>query len=644
MSPRAKELFEAHRDHILRRTDRLFAGLMLFQFVGGLIAALVISPRAWSGAMSQVHLHVWAALLLGGLIASLPIALALLVPGRFITRCVIATAQMLFSALLIHLTGGRIETHFHVFGSLAVLAFYRDWRVFIPATLVVGLDHLIRGIYWPESVYGVLTASPWRSLEHAGWVIFEDIFLIRSCFQSIREMRDIAAKRAQLEGTNAIVEQQVRQRTAELVQRTAALQQEVAERERVEQALREMNMALANAMPGISKLDSQGRYVQVNDVYAEMIGYRPEELIGMSWEKTVHPDDHRAAVQAYQRMLRTGIAELEARAVRKDGSQFFKLVMMVKISAPDGQTLGHHCFMRDISERRRAEAERDDLHRQLLEVSRRAGMAEVATGVLHNVGNVLNSVNVSVTLVAEKVRKSEAPDLVKIADLLNRADDLGQFITSDSKGKLIPQFLAGLGAQLVAEQTVMLTELQSLTKNVEHIKDIVTMQQSYARVSGVTESVNLAQLVEDAVRINSAALQRHGIELVRDYEDIPPVVLDKQKVLQVLVNLINNAKYAISDGGKPQRVLTIRVAATGDETGRARIEVRDNGIGIPPENLTRIFSHGFTTRKHGHGFGLHSCSLTAKEMGGCLRAHSDGPGKGATFTLELPLATANADL
>jgi PAS domain S-box-containing protein len=505
---------------------------------------------------------------------------------------------------------------------------------------VVGLDHLIRGMYWPESVYGVLTASPWRSLEHAAWVIFEDIFLIRSCFQGIREMKDIAEKRAQLEGTNAIVEEQVRQRTAELVQQTAALQEEVTERKRVEQALREMNMALANAMPGISRLDSQGHYVQVNDIYAEMIGYRPGELIGASWHKTVHPDDHPAAIQAYQRMLRTGIAELEARAVRKDGTQFHKLVMMVKISAPDGQMLGHHCFMRDISERKRAEAEREDLHRQLLDASRRAGMAEVATGVLHNVGNVLNSVNVSATLVAEKVRKSEAPDLLKVADLMARADDLASFITTDHKGKLIPQYLAGLGTHLAAEQTVILTELQSLTRNVEHIKDIVTMQQSYARVSGVVESVNLPQLVEDAVRINSAALQRHGIELIRDYRAVSPVVLDKQRVLQILVNLINNAKYAISDGGKQERVLTIRIDAAGAEEGRARIEVIDNGIGIPSENLTRIFSHGFTTRKHGHGFGLHSCSLAAKEMGGSLMARSAGVGTGATFTLELPLGTA----
>src|SRR5947209_7317320 len=154
---------------------------MLFQWLGGIIIALSVSPRTWAGQTSTIHPHVLAAIFLGGAIATFPVALALLRPGAAVTRYTISIAQMLFSSLLIHLTGGRIETHFHVFGSLAFLAFYRDWKVLIPATIVVALDHFLRGIFWPYSVYGVLTATPWRSLEHAGWVVFEDIFLIASC-------------------------------------------------------------------------------------------------------------------------------------------------------------------------------------------------------------------------------------------------------------------------------------------------------------------------------------------------------------------------------------------------------------------------------------------------------------------------------
>jgi two-component system, sensor histidine kinase and response regulator len=203
---RAKFLFDENRRTNYKRIDRLFAGLMCFQWLAGVIAALVISPRAWAGSVSHIHLHIWAAVLLGGIITIFPVALAILRPGEPLTRYTIAVAQMLMSGLLIHLSGGRIETHFHVFGSLAFLAFYRDWRVFIPATIVVALDHFLRGVYWPQSVFGVLAPSQWRWVEHAAWVIFENIFLIQSCLQTTAEMRESAAKQAELEATRTVAE------------------------------------------------------------------------------------------------------------------------------------------------------------------------------------------------------------------------------------------------------------------------------------------------------------------------------------------------------------------------------------------------------------------------------------------------------
>src|SRR3954447_1742204 len=168
---RAAELFEEYQSNLHRHTDRLFAGLLGFQWIAGIIFALWISPLAWYGPVSRTHLHVWAAIVLGGIISLFPAALGALRPGRTSTRYTIAVAQMLMGALLIHLTGGRIETHFHVFGSLAFLAFYRDWRVLVPATIVVALDHFIRGLFWPQSVYGVVVPSQWRWIEHAAWVI-----------------------------------------------------------------------------------------------------------------------------------------------------------------------------------------------------------------------------------------------------------------------------------------------------------------------------------------------------------------------------------------------------------------------------------------------------------------------------------------
>ena len=198
---RAATLFAENEHELHRRTDRLFAALMLVQWVASIAFAIWVSPYTWEGPVSRTHLHVWAAIVVGGAISVFPALLGLLRPGHTSTRYTIATAQMLMGALLIHLTGGRIETHFHVFGSLAFLAFYRDWRVLVPATIVVAADHFLRGLYWPESVYGVVVASQWRWLEHAAWVVFEDSILVVACRRSVVEMWQSAERTAALEET-----------------------------------------------------------------------------------------------------------------------------------------------------------------------------------------------------------------------------------------------------------------------------------------------------------------------------------------------------------------------------------------------------------------------------------------------------------
>ena len=239
-APRIRQLFVEQQQNIFQRTDRMFAGLMLFQWLAGIAAALWISPKTWSGVYSQTHLHVWAAVFLGGAITLFPVYLALRHSGRTLTRHMVAMSQMFMGALLIHLTGGRIETHFHVFGSLAFLAFYRDWRVLISATAVVAVDHCVRGLFWPQSVFGVLTASPWRWVEHAGWVVFEDVFLVYSIRQSVREMFGVAAHRANLEALNESFEYKVAERTTELTQ-------EIAVRRRTETALQHAKEAAESA-------------------------------------------------------------------------------------------------------------------------------------------------------------------------------------------------------------------------------------------------------------------------------------------------------------------------------------------------------------------------------------------------------------
>ena len=223
VATRAAEILAERRDLVYARTDRWFAWLMAAEYVAGIAVSLIVSPRTWSGASSQLHLHVVAAVALGALIVSLPILLAWRMPGRRITRHVVAAGQMLMSALLIHLSGGRIETHFHVFGSLAFLAFYRDWHILITATVVVALDHFLRGVFWPQSVFGTLVSSPYRWIEHAGWVLFEVWFLRLACIQNQSEMASDARQRAALEYAHEITEQEVASRTADLARKNQEL-------------------------------------------------------------------------------------------------------------------------------------------------------------------------------------------------------------------------------------------------------------------------------------------------------------------------------------------------------------------------------------------------------------------------------------
>ena len=283
-----------------------------------------------------------------------------------------------------------------------------------------------------------------------------------------------------------------------------------------------------------------------------------------------------------------------------------------------------------------------DTQSELLDTARQAGMAEIATNVLHNVGNVLNSVNISADLVTRKLRSSKALGLGKAMQLINEhTEDLGSFLSEDAKGKLLPGYLNQLVDAIALEQQGMTDELAQLTKSVDHIKDIVATQQSYAGANSLMEPVHISELLEDALRMNSGALTRHHVTVVKEYSDVPRVMGDKHRLLLILINLISNAKYAMSDLSDRPRQMTLGVKIVDDAI--LQVSVKDDGEGIPEENMTRIFAHGFTTRKEGHGFGLHSCALAAIEMNGHLTAHSDGPGKGAQFTLQIPLKTVAGD-
>ena len=296
---------------------------------------------------------------------------------------------------------------------------------------------------------------------------------------------------------------------------------------------------------------------------------------------------------------------------------------------------------REIEERERVQMEAEKIHRQLLTTSRMAGMADVATNVLHNVGNVLNGVNVLASSIASHVQKSKTSGVSNLATLLaQHQTDLGHFLTEDANGKHIPTYLQHLGTHLEEEQSRLVEKIKSLTESIQHIKEIVAMQQNYAKVSGILETISFSEIVEDALKMCREALDRHQIKVVRDYAEMPPAIFDRHKVLQILFNLLDNAKHACEACNHAEKQVTVKIYKPGDE--KVQVEVTDNGVGIPPENLNRIFTQGFSTRKDGHGFGLHSSILAAQDMGGSLAVRSDGLDKGATFILRMPLIIKDA--
>ncbi len=390
--------------------------------------------------------------------------------------------------------------------------------------------------------------------------------------------------------------------------------------------------------------DRDSRFIAVSRSKALRHGLLTSDLVAGKTDADFFSETHaRRAREDEEQIMRTGaamIGKLE-KITWPDGRETWAVSNKMPLRDGSGEIIGTFGISKDVTDQKIMEASLEKAHRDLVDTSRLAGMAEVATGVLHNVGNVLNSLNVSATMIASGLRQSKTQSLAKVSDLMRaHADDLGAFLTTDPKGQLIPAFIESLARHALEERERLIQEVDSLQKNIDHIKEIVAMQQAYATMVGHVEPLDAKALMEDSLSMNIGALHRHDVRVVRDFQAVPPVVAEKAKVLQILVNLIRNAKYACDEGGVNDKVLTLRIEP--GAPGRVRFVVEDDGVGIPAENLTRIFAHGFTTRPTGHGFGLHSSALAARDMDGTLTAQSNGPGTGATFVLDLPVASAEA--
>lgn len=875
------ELFKSRYLKECNRVNRFMIWLMVVQWFAGIAFAVFYSPVTWIGQSYSVHVHVWASVLLGGAISGFSILWTKTFPESVHTRHVNAIAQMLWSALLIHLTGGRIETHFHVFASLAILSIYRDWKILITATIVVAVDHFIRGVFYPLSAFGIVTESPYRWIEHAAWVIFEVSFLAPGCMRLRNEIRELCVRQTEIEQAKKSVEKKVQERTSELTtanQRLAqktqeaeklalvarytdnavvitdensriewvnegftritgysleevknrksdfqhgpvtdrktlnrmrsaienrngfdaeiinyrkngepywlaiearpipdehgnisqfiAIQSDVTERKHMEMSLAATEQrlrSLVNNVPGAfyrCQTDDDRTMIFMSNAIEEIAGYSPGDFVAersICKADIVHPEDKQLFTTAINRAIADqGDYEIEYRIIgrnqnikwvwergqclladgtkvldgmifdvtdrklseaeiaskgqvieeslneififdatslkflyanrggrsnigysleelqeltpldikpdfsmdsfrqmvrplqsgekqqilfqtvhrRKDGSSY-----VAEIRLQQSRYQNRDVFLAmilDVTERVEAENRNSQLQRELVDASRKAGMADVATGVLHNVGNILNSVNISAALIRKKFQNSALSNLEKASDLISAHEtDFEQFVATDDRGKKLPNYIVLVTDALKREREQIDVEFDDLAKNVEHIKDIVSVQQSMAKSSGLQQLLSAAELVNDSLTANKGTLLNHRVAISTDIEQrLPQLVSDKHKILQILINLIGNAKDAVVEckTTKPEIKITVRRVDDG-----ILFEVADNGIGIEKERLDQIFQHGFTSKESGHGFGLHSSANSATELGGNLTVSSSGIGQGAAFQLWLPV-------
>ncbi len=607
ISARTAELFHEQQQNIVRHADRILVRLMICQWFFGIAAAYWISPRAWVGSQSQINLHVWAAIFFGGMVTSVPVLLGMLQPGKAFTRHALAIGQMLMSALLIHLTGGRIETHFHIFGSLAILAFYRDWKVLVSASAVVFLDHIYGGIFWPESTYGVLYATIWRSLEHVGWVIFEVAFLIISIRKSLSEMHLVAERQARLEYLKAGIEQTVAERTADLTR-------ENTERRQAEERLRRSQAQLAQAQQiarmGSWEWDLVENKVTWSEETQRLYGRQPEDL-GSPMETCldrVHPDDMARVNKTMAEALRTRQSFVcDHRVIMPDGTERIMQGRGEILLDSQGEPIRMFGIVQDITESKRAADALQRSEEQLRQSQKMEAVGRLAGGVAHDFNNLLTVIGGYCSLSLQQINGN--PQLQKNVGEILKASDRAAALTS--------QLLAFSRKQVLQPRVLQLNEV------------VRGMEKMLRRLIG--EDVELSTTFDPV---------------------LGHVLADPGQIEQVLMNLAVNARDAMPRGGK-LTISTSNISIDQKSNFRNRtlevgeyvlIALSDNGVGMTDAIKTHLFEPFFTTKGlgKGTGLGLATCYGIICQSDGDIRVYSE-PNSGTTFKIYLPRTDAQPE-
>jgi len=606
---RTAELETAHLDRIYRQTDRLFLWLTLLEYVGGVIAAIALSPKSYYGSVGVIHPHVLVAIVLGAVIAAPIVVATLLWPGQYRTRVIVAVCQMLISALLIHLSGGRIETHFHVFGTLAFLAFYRDWRILIPATVVVAGDHMIRGIYLPESVYGIVTGAEWRFVEHACWVIFEDVILIASCKRGVQEIRAIAERQAEIEATTERVEAAVEQRTEEL--RESELQK---------------TAVFDNALDGIVCTDAFGEITDINPAAERIFSVTRDEVMGKPLADLFSPGHSRKFVESGLNVYsRSGQGDLvnnsvELSVISPSGEQFPIEVSMICVLTKDSPV--YTAFVRDISQRKR-------LEENLAHTSKMESLGQLASGVAHEI-------NTPNQYIGDNVRFVDA-SFGKLAALI---DEYRSAIEGAKLSVEKAEAIAKKEAEADLEFTTkeIPSALSQALEGVERVGSIISAMKVFAHPSVESFSeIDLNKIVESSVTV-ARNEWKYVADVTMDLDQTLPVIQgNRGELSQVVLNLVINSAQAIEERfkGSSKGTITITTRCNHDIVV---LTIADNGAGIKPEIADKVFDPFFTTKGVGVGTGqgLAIARTVVDRHSGEIRMKSS-IGNGTTFTIKLPM-------